>query len=130
MGRPNQWDRIKNVLIIRRASVILIIGSFIYGIQLILHPDILYQYEVYKLIREMFQGQDIGFIFIVLSIIKLTGIILNHRYLKMVARTGFMFVWFMFMVAFKISPPPNTVWILALVMVLLTASSTLTYKSR
>lgn len=128
MGRPNQWDRIKHIIVLKRASIILIIGSFIYGLQLIIHPDILYQYEVYKLIREIFQGQDIGFIFIVLSAVKLIGIILNHRYLKMIARTGFMFVWFMFMVAFKISPPPNTVWILALVMVMLTASTSLTYN--
>lgn len=128
MGRPNQWDRIKHIIVLKRASIILIIGSFRYGLQLVLHPEILDQYRVYALIREIFNGQLIGSAFIALASIKLLGVVFNNRHLKMIARTGLMFLWCTFMIAFRISPPPNTVFILGLVMVMLTATASMTYN--
>ena len=94
-------------------SLVLSVGSIIYGLQLTLQPSILDTYKVYGLIREMFNHRWIGSIFIALGILKLVGIVLNHYLIKKVAMRGLLFAWLLFMVAFVITPPPNTVWILA-----------------
>lgn len=97
----------------------IIVGSFLYGLQLFRHPDILDQYAVYAVIRETFHGEQIGLVFVILAILKAIALIKNWQTLKMLARTCLMFVWCLFMVAFMITPPPNTIWIFAFVMVLL-----------
>ena len=101
------------LVILRWDSFVLSIGSVLYGIQLYVYPNILQDYKVYQVIREMFDHKIIGAIFILLGILKLVGIVLNNRTIKVLAIRGLLFVWLLFMVAFVITPPPNTVWIMA-----------------
>lgn len=101
------------LVILRWDSFVLSIGSIIYGIQLYIHPSILQNYKVYQLIREMFDHRIIGVIFCVVGLLKLIGVIANNRRLKFFAVRGLMFLWLLFMVAFVVTPPPNTVWIMA-----------------
>lgn len=119
------WPKIKKIIILKRVSIVIVIGSFLYGLQLCRHPDILEQYAVYAVIRETFRGQLIGAAFMVLAVLKTIGLIKNSQTIKMLARTGLMFVWCLFMVGFMITPPPNTIWIFAFTMVLLIAISTI-----
>ena len=121
----NRFQRFKEIILLKRASVIVIVGSFLYGMQLFRHPEILDQYRVYAMIRELFSGRQIGSIFLILSLIKAYGVVTNSRFAKTISRTSLMFLWCLFLGAFLISPPPNTVWILAFVMVSLIGMTTI-----
>ena len=123
-----KWQKFKEILILKRASVIVIVGSFLYGMQLFRHPEILDQYRVYAMIRELFDGRQIGLSFVILSLIKAYGVFTNSRFAKTISRTVLMFLWCLFLGAFLISPPPNTVWIFAFVMVSLIGMSTITNR--
>ena len=102
------------LVVLKWDSFVLAIGSIIYGIQLYVHPSILQNYKVYQLIREMFDHRIIGVIFFVVGVLKLIGVITNNDRLKFFAVRGLIFLWLLFMVSFLITPPPNTVWIMAL----------------
>lgn len=102
------------LILLKWDSFVLAAGSIIYGIQLFAQPSILQGYKVYHLIREMFDHRIIGVVFVLLGLLKLIGIALNNRAIKLIAMRGLLFVWLLFMVAFVITPPPNTVWIMAL----------------
>ena len=121
----NKFQRFKEIILLKRASVIVIVGSFLYGMQLFRHPEILDQYRVYAMIRELFSGRQIGLVFAVLSLVKAYGVFTNSRFAKTISRTALMFLWCLFLGAFLISPPPNTVWILAFVMVSLIGMTTI-----
>ena len=121
----NKYQRFKEIILLKRASVIVIVGSFLYGSQLFRHPEILDQYRVYAMIRELFSGRQIGFVFVILALVKAYGIATNSRFAKTFSRTVLMFLWCLFLGAFLISPPPNTVWILAFVMVSLIGMTTI-----
>ena len=107
------------LILLKWDSFVLAIGSIVYGLQLYLQPNILQDYRVYQLIREMFDHRIIGAMFVLLGIFKFIGIILNDRAIKVIAIRGLLFVWLLFMIAFVITPPPNTVWIMAFIMFIL-----------
>lgn len=113
----NKFQRLKEIILLKRASVIVIVGSFLYGMQLFRHPEILDQYRVYAMIRELFDGRQIGLAFVILALVKAYGVVTNSRFAKTISRTALMFLWCLFLGAFLVTPPPNTVWVLAFVMV-------------
>ena len=121
----HKYQRLKELILLKRASVIVIAGSFLYGMQLFRHPEILDQYRVYAMIRELFSGRQIGLVFVILALIKAYGVFTDSRFAKTISRTALMFLWCLFLGAFLISPPPNTVWILAFVMVALIGMTTI-----
>ena len=121
----NNFQRLKEIILLKRASVIVIVGSFLYGMQLFRHPEILDQYRVYAMIRELFSGRQIGLVFVILALVKAYGVFTDSRFAKTISRTLLMFLWCLFLGAFLISPPPNTVWILAFVMVSLIGMTTI-----
>ena len=121
----NKFQRFKEIILLKRASVIVIVGSFLYGMQLFRHPEILDQYRVYAMIRELFSGRQIGLVFVILALVKAYGVFTDSRFAKTISRTSLMFLWCLFLGAFLISPPPNTVWILAFVMVSLIGMTTI-----
>ena len=102
------------LVILKRDSFILAISSIIYGLQLYLHPSILENFKVYQVIREMFDHRIVGVVFMAVGILKLIGIIINSPRIKYFAVRVLIFLWLLFMVSFIITPPPNTVWIMAL----------------
>ena len=121
----NKYQRLKEIILLKRASVIVIVVSFLYGMQLFRHPEILDQYRVYAMIRELFSGRQIGLVFVILALVKAYGVFTDSRFAKTISRTTLMFLWCLFLGAFLISPPPNTVWILAFVMVSLIGMTTI-----
>ena len=102
------------LILLKWDSFVLAIGSIVYGLQLYLQPTILQNYKVYELIREIFDNRVIGVVYIALGILKLIGIATNNKIIKLISLRGLLFVWLLFVVAFLITPPPNTVWIMAL----------------
>lgn len=107
------------LILLKWDSLVLAVGSILYGIQLYVQPNILQDYKVYQLIREMFDNRFIGAVFIFLGISKIVGIVSNNRILKKYTMRGLLFVWLLFMIAFVITPPPNTIWIMAFIMFML-----------
>ena len=101
------------VVILRWDSFVLAVGSVLYGLQLYVHPSILENFAVYQIIREMFDHKSIGLLFMVAGLIKLVGIITNNSRIKFLSVRVLIFLWLLFMVSFLITPPQNTVWIMA-----------------
>ena len=102
------------LIVLKWDSLVLAIGSILYGIQLYVHPNILQNYKVYHLIREMFNHRIIGLIFIIAGLMKLIGVIIDSPRIKFLSVRVLIFLWLLFMVSFILTPPPNTVWIMAL----------------
>ena len=121
----NKYQRFREIILLKRASVIVVVGSFLYGMQLFRHPEILDQYRVYAMIRELFSGRQIGLVFVILALVKAYGVFTDSRFAKTISRTVLMLLWCLFLGGFLISPPPNTVWILAFVMVSLIGMTTI-----
>lgn len=107
------------VIVLKWDSLVLSLTTFFYGYQLYTHPEILTSYDVYKLLDNLFDQRFISIVFIVLGILKLVGIIVNHKYIKRWSLVTLTFVWTLFGVSFLLSEPPNTIWIFALSMSLL-----------
>lgn len=107
------------IIILKWDSIVLSISSILYGMQIILFPDILQTYRVYELIREIFDNRIIGTAFVLLGLMKLAGILTSNGKMKSLAIRGLLFVWLLFFISFLVTPPPNTVWVYALTMVAL-----------
>lgn len=101
------------LVILKWDSFVLAIGSVLYGLQLYVYPSILENFAVYQVIREMFDHKSIGLLFMVAGLIKLVGIITNNSRIKFLSVRVLIFLWLLFMVSFLITPPQNTVWIMA-----------------
>ena len=102
------------LVVLKWDSFVLAIGSVLYGLQLYVYPSILENFAVYQVIREMFDHKSIGLLFMVAGLMKLVGIITNNSRIKFLSVRVLIFLWLLFMVSFLITPPPNTVWIMAL----------------
>ena len=105
-------------------SLVVGLTSVLFGMQLILYPHILQTYKIYTLIREMFDNTIIGACFIVLGLGKIISVIFNIKVLKKISIRGLLFLWLVFFIAFLATPPPNTVWVYSLAMVILATAST------
>ena len=101
------------LIILKWDSFVLAVGSALYGLQLYMYPSILQNYKVYDIIDEMFDHKSIGLLFMVAGLMKLIGILLNSPRLKFLSVRALIFLWLLFMVSFLITPPVNTIWIMA-----------------
>ena len=101
------------LIILKWDSFVLAIGSILYGLQLYMYPSILQNFKVYDIIDEMFDHKSIGLLFMVAGLMKLIGIALNRTQLKFLSVRALIFLWLLFMVSFLITPPVNTIWIMA-----------------
>ena len=103
-------------------SLVLAIGSLVYGIQLVRHPEILSNFSVYQHIIELFNYRLVGVVFILLSLLKLIGLFTNQQWLRRYSLVAFTYVWSFFSLSFLLSEPPNTVWIFTLIMAAISVS--------
>ena len=111
------------IIALKMDSLVVGLTSVLFGMQLILYPHILQTYKIYTLIREMFDNTIIGTCFIVLGLGKIIGVIINNKILRKISIRGLLFLWLVFFIAFLVSPPPNTVWVYSLAMVILATAS-------
>lgn len=114
----------KKVVSIRSDGIALSCFSIIYGATLYIYPQILEEYRVYSMIRDVVDSHKIGLVFILLGLAKLIGIATNARWLRMLALRFLTFLWTFFLMAFVITPPPNSVWIMAALFVYLIYQAT------
>jgi len=103
----------RKVVSIRSDGIALSGFSVLYGITLYVFPKILETYQVYGMIRDVFDSHKIGLVFIILGLAKLIGIATNKRWLRIIALRLLTFLWMFFLFAFIITPPPNSVWLMA-----------------
>ncbi|MDT2697483.1 hypothetical protein P7E43_10450 [Enterococcus gallinarum] len=109
----------KNIIILKWDSLVLSIASVFYGLQLLLHPEILQEYRVYQLVDELFDYRAISAVFMILGFLKILGIVINNKKLKHTVLVLLTFFWTLFGVSFVLSAPPNTIGILSLAMAFL-----------
>ena len=112
----------KNFVVRHLTSLVLAIGSLVYGIQLVRHPEILSNFSVYQHIIELFNYRLVGVVFILLSLLKLIGLFTNRQWLRRYSLVAFTYVWSFFSLSFLLSEPPNTVWIFTLIMAAISVS--------
>lgn len=98
--------------------------SIVYGVQILTHPFILETYAIYEIIREIFDINILGIAFVLLGAGELIGLIFDIAGLKRLSIRGLLFLWLLFLIAFVITPPANTIWILALSNVILAIGAT------
>lgn len=115
--------KMRSVVILKLDSIAVALGSILYGVQILLHPSIMETYKIYVLIRELFNNQVLGAIFIFLGALKIIGIAINNKLMKQIAIRGLLFLWLLFFIAFIVTPPPNTVWVYAFIMVFLSVGA-------
>lgn len=109
----------KNIIILKWDSLVLSIVSVLYGLQLLLHPEILQEYRVYQLVDELFDYRAISAVFMILGFLKILGIVINNKKLKHTVLVLLTFFWTLSGVSFVLSAPPNTIGILSLAMAFL-----------
>ena len=100
-------------------SMLLSIGSIMYGIQLTRHPSILRTFSIYQTIVSVLNYRLVGLVFIVLGILKLVGLVFNIQKLRRYSLVAFTYIWSFFGVSLLFSEPKNTVWVLSGIMAVL-----------
>lgn len=106
--------KFKNNIVYYYYSYWLSVISMFYGLQLILHPDILLTYKVYQRIRNVFDHRFIGVFFMALGALYAIATLLGWNKVKRLSLPFFTFIWTFFGLSFALSEPPNTVGILTL----------------
>lgn len=122
--------KMKDIFIFKFDSVVLTIGSFLMGYSLFFFPSILGTYNVYEMIRDIFDNRIIGIAFMFLALSKFLGIVFNWGWVKRFALKGLLFLWLLFLISFILTPPPNTIWILAFTNSVLAVGTTIKEKER
>lgn len=87
--------------------------TFIYGFWISVQPTILRNYDVYRLISNIVEPYQVGGVFISLSIVMMISYWFKWRRILFISSMILLAIWSVFTVSFIISPPPNTVWLLA-----------------
>lgn len=119
MRKDNWWTTINGVIIEYYADIVLLVLSLLYGAQIFKFKEILLPYAVYDWASQSnITHEIVGGIFIISGIIKLLGLLLDNYILEKISLTILSFFWTLYLISFYISPPPNTVWITAIVGVL------------
>ena len=101
----------------RRASFSFTVGSILFGAYYYVKPVSL-ELGIYKPLQValgFFSGKYLGVIFVVLSVIKLIGLILDVNYLKLPLYFALLFLWSLLSICFFIAlcmGYPNYLWIL------------------
>lgn len=105
-------------LVLKGDSFILSVGTILYGLQLLIHPRILTTYEVYQILNGMFDERIISILFIALGLLKIIGLVYDLKKIKRISLSLMAGLWLIFSVTFILSEPPNTIWLLSLMMAL------------
>lgn len=114
--------KIKRFIARHSNSLILSIGSIIYGWQLVRRPQILATYSVYQSIINLLHYRYVGWVFIVLGALKLIGLVFERPKLRRYSLVAFTYVWSFFSLSFILSQPPNSIWTFAVIMTALSIS--------
>lgn len=92
----------KKVFFLRFYGTLVAIVSIMYGLKLIISPEILEQYKTYAVISSVFNNPFLAYAFVLFGILKIIGIIINNKTVKVAAIFGLFFLWTMFTISFFI----------------------------
>lgn len=90
----------KDVILLRWNNLIVALGGIGYGIIMIVNPEMLNEYKNYEIIGGLFDGTFLAYAFVITGLIKILGIILNKRSLKVLGIFGLFFLWTTFSISF------------------------------
>lgn len=102
------------VILLRWHGITLALTSMLYGLWLLLYPEILDSYGPYAILSAMFSSNNLPWLFIIAGILKLLGIVMNSKSMRRVAVYAMAFLWLMFGVSFLLANMQNTVWIFSM----------------
>lgn len=105
--RLNVWS----ILFLRWHGLVLSFTSILYGSWLVAHPYILNTYKSYEIINLMFSNRVIPWFFIALGVLKILGIAINSKTVRLFAIFAMAFLWMVFGFAFMLVDMQNTIWI-------------------
>jgi len=108
----------KNLLILKYDSFAVSLLSIIYGINIIIFPQLLDTGETYEILSTILSSITFGSIFIILGSLKIIGIFKNMPKLRAFAISGLISVWMLFFICVAFSGIVNSVWTLSLAMVI------------
>lgn len=109
--------RVRKYILERRSSFVFTVGSMLFGCYHFLKPSVLGNsgaYEALNFILGILSGRYFGLAFIVISLVKLYGIIKDNKQLRLSAYFALVFLWSLLAVGFFISflqGNDNTAWI-------------------
>lgn len=92
----------KNVILLRFDGLVIALSSIWYGFTLITNPEMLEQYKTYEVINRVLQDPFLAYAFLIFGVLKILGIILNNRLLKIASIFALFFLWTMFTTSFFI----------------------------
>jgi len=92
----------KKVFLLRFYGLLVGLVSSIYGLKLILNPEILGQYKTYEIIGGFFSSPIFAYSFLLFGLLKIFGVVINNRAIKIVSIFGLLFLWTLFCVSFFI----------------------------
>lgn len=113
--------KIRNFIWERRSSFIFTVGSVSYGFYHFLKPNVVSNsgaYEALNFILGILSGRYFGLLFIIVSSVKLYGIITDNTKLRLSLYFTLLFLWLLLAVAFFISflqGNDNAAWIYTLI---------------
>ncbi|MDN6664970.1 MAG: hypothetical protein L0L14_10705 [Tetragenococcus koreensis] len=90
----------KDVILLRWNNLIVALGGIGYGIIMIVNPEMLNEYKNYEIIGGLFDGTFLAYAFVIMGFIKILGVILNNRSLKVLGIFGLFFLWTTFSISF------------------------------
>lgn len=90
----------KDIILLKWNSFIVALGGMGYGTIMILNPEMLDQYKNYEIIGGLFDGTFLAYAFVIMGFIKILGIVLNQRSLKVLGIFGLFFLWTTFSLSF------------------------------
>lgn len=106
--------RLTRILILKWYSIGLSFVSIACGFIIFKYPSIIQNYEVYQKIDNFFDYKILNLAFIILGIMKLLGIIINNKMLKIISLSLLLGLWLVLGTSFLFGDMPNIVTILML----------------
>lgn len=108
----------KNLLIMKYDAFAVSLISIIFGCNLIIFPDLVNYGQVYEVLSTIFNSFTFGAIFIVLSLMKIIGILGNYPRLRAFSISCLISIWTLFLLCVLFSGVVNSVWVFSLAMVI------------
>jgi len=109
----------KVILLLKWDAFVVSFMSIVYGVQLIVSPQLLNGYEAYEVIGYLFDSRSLGIVFIFLGLFKVLAILQNNIKMKTMSISLLGGLWMFFFIGFFLSPIINSLWALPLAMFLL-----------
>jgi hypothetical protein len=103
----------KHIIYIRRRSILLILLTSVYGVSLILKPELMTSYKIYTVLEGMLSSTTYGVIFAAAGVIKAAGIVFNAPRLRLAGITLMAISWTSFLAGFVLSGQYSTMWVFA-----------------